>query len=228
MMHRVLKVTFVAVLAALAGPASAGLIVYGSHSDHSLIPGASLADVQLLVDLEVAGGKATMTFTNASKAPETSAVFKEIVIDTFDDDTNTKIFWNAAILTNTKDVSYSFGKSNGLPGYHDLTSDATPLVTLQANSSPVKKGIGPGEVLKVSFCTSLANGSTMDDYLATLGGGNDTAAGAIGFHAISASVIRGESLSGITPGQTVPEPATAALLGLGAVGLARRRKRRVA
>ncbi|HAU36687.1 MAG TPA: hypothetical protein DCX07_03090 [Phycisphaerales bacterium] len=203
-------------------PALGSIIVYGTHADMTPISGANLSDVRLSVDLTVSGGLATMTFTNVSTGLETSAVFKELVVDTYDDDTATALLWNPVVLTDTKDVSYSVHTSNGLPGYQTQTSDPYPLVEFRANSSPVKKGIGPGEILQVQFATSLADGSGILDYLGAFGGGNDTAAYTLGFHAISASILNGESLSGTLT--NVPEPMTLAVLALGGVGVVLRRR----
>lgn len=218
-MHRLalLSLTIVALVAARTDAST--IEVYGGHSDSGLFPGAGLRDVSMTADLSATGGIAIMTFTNTSSGLETSAVFKEIVVDTHDADTGTAVLWNPVVLTNTKDVSYSVGPSNGLPGYGDVTRETVPLIEFQARSSPVKKGIGPGEMLRVQFDTSLGDGSDATDYLQAFSGGTDTAMHSIGFHAISSSIVYGQSLSG-----TVPEPGTVALL-LGGSVLAWRRRR---
>jgi hypothetical protein len=207
-------------LALVAAPAHADYIILGTHTDDHIQAGRSLEDVRLSVGLSVNNGLATMTLTNVSVASET-AVFKEIVIDGYDDDTHTAILWNAVVLTDTHDVSYSVSSHpNGLPGYQAQTSDA--LIELQAKSSPIKYGIGPGEVLQVRFNTSLVNGSTIQDYFNAFGGGNDTAAYSIGFHAISAQAVCGGSLSGVA----VPEPATLGMLVFGGLAILGRRAKR--
>jgi len=213
-------------LALVAAPAHADYIILGTHTDHEIEAGLSLEDVRMSVGLSVNNGLATMTVTNVSVASET-AVFKEIVIDGYDDDTHTAILWNAVALTDTEDVSYDVSSHpNGLPGYHTQTSDAVSLIELQAESSPVKYGIGPGEVLQVRFNTSLVNGSTILDYFNAFGGGNDTAAYSIGFHAISAQAVDGGSLSGVASGVAVPEPATLAMLVFGGLAILGRRAKR--
>jgi len=216
------------ILCLSAGASQGSLIVYGTQSDSPLVPGASLSDVRLSVDLAVADGKAVFSFTNASVAPENSAVFKEIVIDSFDGDTGRAILWNGTVLTNTPSIAYTIHSSNGLPGYHNLTSEAVPLIELDAKSPPPKRGIGPGELLEVQFDTWLSDGSLIQDYLAFFGGGSDTSVGAIGFHAISADVVNGESLSGFSGSYAhVPEPSTAIFLVAGAsLAIVRRRNRR--
>jgi len=209
-------------LALVAAPANADYIIFGTHADDNVQAGLSLEDVRLSVDLSVNNGLATMTFTNVSVALET-AVFKEIVIDGYDDDTNTAILWNAVVLTHTQDVDYSVsGNPNGLPGYQAQTSDAVPLIELQAKSSPVKYGIGLGEVLQIRFDTSLANGSGILDYFDAFGGGNDTNHYSIGFHAISAQAVDGGSLSGVA----VPEPASLGMLAFGGLAILVRRAKR--
>jgi MYXO-CTERM domain-containing protein len=222
-----------AVAACLAAPAHADLIIYGTQSDASLLPGRSLNDIRLRVDLSVWGGVATFTFTNVSAAGE-SAVISEIVIDTYDNDnvtTGLAALWDPQVLTHTGNVSFSSGWSNGLPGYGPRTHDATPLVELTADPSPVNKGIGPGESLQVRFGTSLAAGSTIFDYLNSFGGGTDTGAFSIGFHAISSTAVNGGSLSGTVfwsdsqPPDPTPEPASLGLLALGGLVVLRRRGR---
>lgn len=214
-------------LALLAGSAHADYIVLGTHADDNIQPGRSLEDVRMSVDLSVADGMATMTFTNVS-VPSETAVFKEIVIDGYDDDTDTAILWNPEVLTETNEVDYSASKnSNGLPGYQTQTSDPMPLIELQAKSSPVKYGLGVGEVLQVRFNTSLANGATILHYFDALDDGDDTAAYSIGFHAISAQVVNGGSLSGTVPGNNeVPEPATLGMLALGGLAVLGRKAKR--
>ena len=220
-MSNTFRIFVIVLTAALAAPlAHAEIIIYGSQTDHPLVPGLDLTGVRMSVDLSVTNSLATFRFANVSVGEET-AVFKEIVLDTHDDDDATAFLWNGTVLTQTQDVAYTIGLSNGLPGYHSQTSDAFPLVELDARPSPVKKGIGPGEVLEVRFETSLADGSDIYDYLAAFGGGQDTQEFSIGFHAISASVVNGQSLSGAA----VPEPATAMLLASGGLALLRRRRR---
>ena len=212
------------VVIALPLQARAGVTIYGTQTDHPIVPGSDLTDVRMDVDLLVAGGVATMTFTNASIWPELSAVFKEIVVDTYDDDeTDGAVLWDPVILTNTPSVSYSWGDSNGLPGYETLTSDGVFLVEFQADAPPVQNGIGPGEVFQVQFDTSLADGSDIFDYLAFFNGGEDTANYTLGFHAISADVVDGQSLTGV---YEVPEPATVLAGALGLLVLLRWRKAR--
>jgi hypothetical protein len=209
-------------LALLAGTAHADYIIFGTHADDDIQAGRSLADVRMSVDLSVANGLATMTFTNVSLASET-AVFKEIVIDGLDDDTGTAILWDPVVLTDTDAVSYSVSSHpNGLPGYQNETGDAVPLIELQAKSSPVRYGIGVGEVLQVRFNTSLPDESTIQDYLNAFGGGNDVGHYSIGFHAISAEVVDGGSLSGVA----LPEPATLGMLAFGGLVILGRKYKR--
>jgi len=203
--------------AVLSLPAHADFIVYGTSSNDALAPGASLEDVRLTVELSVTDGLATMTLTNTSISP---AVFKEIVIDTYDDDTGTAILFDPTVLTDTAEVGYDLGPSNGLPGYKAVTRDAYPLLELRAKAPPPRKGLGMGETLLVQFQTPLPNGSDMNDYLAGFGGGQDTAHYAIGFQATGAEAVNGGSLCGMY----VPEPAAAVVLVLGALAALKRRR----
>ena len=93
---RTRRIALVGVSLTLLLPVAAegSLIICGAHTDHSLVPGASLTDVRLQVDLTVIGGVATFDFTNVSVAPELSASFKLIVLDLVDDDTGNVILSN--------------------------------------------------------------------------------------------------------------------------------------
>ena len=195
------------------GAADASLLIYGTHTSYDIIPGGSLDDVVMMVEMLVVGGQATFTFTNVSTGLESTAVFKEIVIDTTDDDTALEILTNGQVQTPTDDVAYQLVESDGLPGYQDETLGLVAMQELQADSPPTIKGIGPGESLEVVFTTTLSDGSDIDDYVAAFNGGSDTGKYSIGFHAINASTVDGESLSGIL----IPEPGVVALIAFGAV-----------
>lgn len=217
----------VAALLVLAGSAAGEVIVLGAHSSAAAIPGSQLGDVRMSVDLSVSGGLATFAFQNASTGLETSAVLRRIVIDTYDDDTGEAILWDAQILTHSSDVRYRLMPSKGLPGYRPQTHDAMPLVELRAEVPAPRKGLGPGELLMVSFRTNLPDGAGMEGYLAAFGGGDDTGLYALGFQAINASILNGGSLSGMNNGsEPVPEPATMALVLIGGLASVVRRSRR--
>lgn len=222
----------VGALALLAASAQGTVIVTANHSDYTPGPGQSLDNIRMGVDLVVSGGLATFTFSNLSLAPETSAVIKEIVLDTRDDDTGVAFLWSGTVLTHTNDVRFDIGTSNGLPGFGDEITDRASMAELSANSPPTKRGLGVGESLQVRFNTNLGDGSSIEDYLAAFGGGQDSSQWAIGFHAINAGTVGGQSLSGAffaPPPSAVPEPTTTALLVLGgSLALVRRRNRRLA
>ncbi len=224
-MFRTICACVCAAVLAAASPASASLIVYANHSDYTPVPGGSLTDVQMTVDLSVSGSVAVMSFTNTSTGLEESASFKEIVLDTYDDDVAAALLWDPVILTDTKSVGYDFGPSNGLPGFQSVTDDAWPLVEFQADAPPPKMGLNPGESMLVQFATSLPDGSDIYDYLAAFNGGDDTGAWSVGFHAISVDTVGGESVSGMATPAVVPEPVTMTALVLGGAGLTMRRRR---
>ena len=227
MMKRLLMIAALpaVLILAIPGLSRGDLIVYGQHSDYTPISGSSLTDVRLSVTLSVTGQTAYMTFANVSISPEASAVFKEIVVDGFDENRLAVILWNPRVVGGSSGVNYNVGLSNGLPGYPQ-THQLIPLIELDAKSSPVKNGLAPGEWMQVQFDTSLAGGSTIQDYLAAFGGGSYAGNYTLGFHAISAAIVNGQSLSGMNTGDIdVPEPACAAALGLGGLVLLIRRRR---
>lgn len=203
------------------GSAHASLIVYGTHADHAIVPGGSLSDVRMSVDLTATGGTATVTFANVSAAPELSAVFKTIYVDLTDDDTGSGILWLPNIRHDLSDGTYSVEPYNVLPGYGPEITDGSSMIEFGAAVPPTGNGLAPGgDKLVVEFATSLADGSDIFDYLAAFNGGDDTEYCSLGFHAISADTVGGNSLTGVT----VPEPAALGLIALGAVAMLKRRR----
>lgn len=204
------------------GSANASVIVSAGHCSYPLVPGGSLSDIRMDVDLVVSGGFATMTFSNLSGGQETSAVLGAIYVDTVDDDSGAAILWNPIIVGASSGASFGIDYSDGPPGYRDSIADATQMLTLDADSPVTKKGLTLGKWLQVRFATSLASGSTIDDYLASFGGGNDTGEYALGFHAQACSTVDGNSVSGAS----VPEPTALALIAAGGAGIIHRSRRR--
>ena len=185
-------------------------------------PPGGLVELQMTVDLTVANGIAMMTFTNTSAGQAAKSVINEIVVDTWDDDTGLAILTDPVLPAGTKEVAFKLAVSNGLPGYQSETTDGVPLIELRTATPKPVKGLSVGESLTVAFGTSLADGSTVGDYLAAFGGGEDTAAYSIGFHALRAGGTAPSPSSGVI----VPEPATLAILAGGVLLALLQRKRR--
>lgn len=200
----------------------ASLMISGNHPGAALSPGASLDDVRLEVSLSVAAGRATTTWTNASVAPEDSAVFKTLFMDLEDDDTGEAVLWNPTVRNDLSDGVYTVGAYNVLPGFNLLIVDGASMVELNAANPAPHEGIAPGQSLIVEFDTSLPDGSDIFDYLAFFDGGADSEAYCLGFHAISSDTIVND---GSLSGAHVPEPTSAILLlaGVGCVFVRRRR-----
>ena len=215
----VLTVFVCSVLLCIPSIANATLIISATHAADPLSPGSSLDDVRMAVDLSVIGGTATMTFTNVSVPPEFSAIFKTIVVDLKDDDTDQAVLWSPNVRNDLSDGIYSVGAFNVLPGYEPYITDGPSMIELNAVDPAPSNGITPsGNKLVVEFTTSLADGSDIFDYLAFFNGGADTEAYSLGFHAISTdTIVNNGSLTG------VPEPASLALLVFGVPILIRRK-----
>ena len=221
-MSSIKKMTFVLALSVVASStlAHASIIVYATASDYDTIPGSSLTDVQLNVDMIVRDGQAVFSFVNSSTGQESGVSFKQIVLDAHSQMLDSTILWDPQILTNTSSVSYQTGTAKQVPGWK--IQDSVRMISLSAAAPPSKKGLNPGETLEVSFCTSLEDGSDIYDYIAAFAGQNDYV---MGFHGISSDIIRGESLTGVYFASEVPEPASISLLGLLGGVLFRRRTR---
>lgn len=85
------------------------------------------------------------------------------------------------------------------------------MMQLNPKGSPVKNGLGIGEKLCLQFATSLADGSTVQDLMGAYAQDGEASYN-IGFHAISASSVKGQSLSGMNMNVAVPEPAALVLV----------------
>ncbi len=147
------KPTLCALLLSLlvaGGSAHASLIVYGTHADHAIVPGGSLSDVRMSVDLTATGGTATVTFANVSVAPELSAVLKTVYLDLTDDDTGIGILWLPNIRHDLSDGTYSVEPYSVLPGYGTEITDGSSMIEFLAAPPPTGNGLAPvGEKLVV-------------------------------------------------------------------------------
>ena len=202
-------------------PSHASVVIPANHTSNPLAPGATLDDVRMEVDMSVTGGTATMTFTNASVAPETSAVFKTVFLDLMDDDSDMAILWDPVVRSDLSDGSYEVGPYNVLPGFNPLIVDGPSMIELNAVNPAPHDGLSPGGSLVVEFATSLADGSDIDDYLSAFNGGQDTHAYSLGFHAISTDTIEGD---GSLSGGHIPEPGMISLVAAGSLALLRRKR----
>ena len=165
-------------------------------------------NVVLLMDVTDGAGIAEFTFYNDS------TVDCSIARIYFDDGTLLGITNIESSGPEVKFNEVPYPGPENLPGGELLDPPfvANRGFSIGGEAAPPQKGIdNPGEWLKVTF--GLINGGTLDDVIDELGSGVLR----VGMHVIAFPDGSSES--------AVPEPATIALLGLGALVLLRKRKR---
>jgi hypothetical protein len=169
-------------------------------------------EAQLSVDVtDPGGGQIAFTFANAGPGASSIA-------DVYWDDAG-GVLLGIASITNMLGVSFSSpANPANLPGanYPDPDFDTTPGFSADSDAPVEPNGVNPGEQLVVTF--DLAGGSSFADALADLTSG----ALRIGIH-VQAFASGGSESFVNTP---VPEPGTAALLGLGLLALSQKKPHR--
>lgn len=168
--------------------------------------------------LDAGAGKVYFEFHN------TSSIHSTIARVYFDDDDD--LLKGIVGITNGPGTIFHKNAIPGnLPAGNTLTPPFNADFSAAANHPPAKKGIDPTEWVKITF--DIENGHTFSEIIHQMNDGTMR----IGAHIISISVgsrgccggcCRDVSVSAVTP-----EPATIALLGLGALGLLRNHSRKL-
>ncbi|MFA5291558.1 MAG: PEP-CTERM sorting domain-containing protein [Phycisphaerae bacterium] len=151
----------------------------------------------------------------------------DIYFDAYPDTSSCLDFSNVSVIESSG-VSFS-KKANPktLPGGSELTPkfDKTPEYSADSDSPVSPKGINPGEWLSLVF--TLKNNKSYDDVIAQIANGGSTCQEnlRIGIHIQSLPAgcrcSCDDSASAINCTQPIPEPATMAMLSIGAVFMLR-------
>jgi hypothetical protein len=167
---------------------------------HNNLADAAIGEAQLLVDVsEELADQVLFTFRNTG--PEACAI-SEVYFD------DGMLLGIADIIDSPPDVVFVQGASPPeLPGANSIDPSFETTLDFLAESvpPPPQKGVNPGEQLGIIF--DLQPGQTYQHVINELNGGGLR----IGLHAIGFDSGGSESFV------SVPEPATIALLGLGAL-----------
>lgn len=201
--------TFLSAILAMVAPAHAVGIEFACITGNRA-GDCAIGEAQLSVELSDLGAGA-VRFDFFNSGPE-SSVISEIY---FDDGRLLAL----ATIHDGSGVSFVSGASPpNLPGGRSLAAPfrTTAAFSSEATPPPAGSGIGPGETLGLEF--TLQPGQTFDDVLRTLFSGDLR----IGIHAIAYDSHGGESF---VNHPVIPEPDTAALLGVGLLGLRALRRR---
>jgi uncharacterized protein (TIGR03382 family) len=199
------------VLFSASVPAGAVPLSFGCITNE--LPGdCAIGEAQVSVDVTDPGGdQITFTFANTGAAASS-------ITDVYWDDRGGTLLGIASI-TNVLGVSFASpadpanlsGANNASPPF-----ETTPGFSADSDAPTQQNGVNPGEQLIVTF--DLTSGSTFADVVADLTDGELR----IGVRVQGFASDGGESFVN-TP---VPEPGTAAFLGLGLLVLSQQRRRR--
>jgi len=176
----------------------------------NLAGNCAIGEAQLAVDVsDLGGGQVSFLFTNSG--PEASAI-SEIY---FDDGTLLGI---ASIIDGLGVDFEQDANPPDLPGGQTAIPpfEVTAGFLAESQPAPSMNGVGPGETVEIIF--DLQGGGAFADIIDELTTGELR----IGIHVIAFEGGGSESFINVP----VPEPGTAALLGLGLVALGVRRRSR--
>ena len=199
----------------LAGGVSASYIYpFEIFTDNDLwgVNGDNFSDPNLNLNVEVYNGAGTTSFKFHNQSNSTFLPDVSITDVYFDDGTLLDI--NS--IENGAGVSYSQIATPGeLPGANLLVPafETTGQFSADADPPPASSGVEPGEWVTIKF--DLMGGGTLDDVIDELSDGTLR----IG---IKVQSFPGNSSESAV---NVPEPATVALLGIGALFMLKRKRR---
>lgn len=195
---------------AMAAPASAGVIYSFGAVTNNDVANTNNGISQLNVEVNAVGAnQVSFKFTNAGP------VAMSITDIYFDDGTLLGI---ANVVNGGPGVDFSQGASPGnLPGGNTLSPAFQTTAGFSADSNPPTQpnGVNPGEMVTIVF--NLINGMTFADTITALNTPGDHLR--IGIHVQGFANSGSESFV-----NRVPTPGALALLGLGGLVAARRRR----